>query len=158
MYANSSIYWCVGLERFLVPYRDILVKKIEEGKRGRETAPEVIVEEVQERNADMDRSSWSWYHLYFFCDGRSSTIWFSNLLYKIVDELANCVYISPVDMAEKNSVHLDEPMCWCLCTLWCLLERSMVDFFKSAHDFIILTMAHNVTSLKTVTTRWGAVR
>jgi hypothetical protein len=47
----------VGLERFLIPYRDILVRKIEEGKRGRETAPEVIVEEVKERNADMDRSS-----------------------------------------------------------------------------------------------------
>jgi len=45
------------LERFLVPYRDILVKKIEEGKRGRETAPEVIVDEVQKRNADIDRSS-----------------------------------------------------------------------------------------------------
>jgi len=41
----------------LIPYRDILVKKIEEGKQGKETEPEVIVEEVKERNADMDRSS-----------------------------------------------------------------------------------------------------
>lgn len=47
----------LGLERFLLPYRDILVRKIEEGKCGRETAPEVIVEEVKERNVDADRSS-----------------------------------------------------------------------------------------------------
>ncbi|KAG0566806.1 hypothetical protein M758_7G083800 [Ceratodon purpureus] len=49
--------YILGLERFLLPYRDILVKKIEEGKRGRETAPEVIVEEVKERNVDMNTSS-----------------------------------------------------------------------------------------------------
>ncbi|KAG0603677.1 hypothetical protein M758_10G112800 [Ceratodon purpureus] len=49
--------YILGLERFLIPYRDILIRKIEQGKRGKETSPEVIVEEVKERNADIDRSS-----------------------------------------------------------------------------------------------------
>jgi len=49
--------YMLGLERFLIPYRQILVRKIEEGKQGRETSPEVIVKEVKQQNVNMDRTS-----------------------------------------------------------------------------------------------------
>jgi hypothetical protein len=51
--------YILGLERFLIPYRDFLVKKIDEGKRSRETPPEVIVEEVQQQRngANLNRSN-----------------------------------------------------------------------------------------------------
>ena len=65
MLVFDDFAWCVGLVRFLIPYRDILLSKMKQGKQDEELALEVIVKEVKEQNADT-----RWAHVVLVLDDR----------------------------------------------------------------------------------------